>query len=219
MSTDAVFFDFDGVIKDSMEVKSDAFAMIFSDFGEEVSSKVRSHHEANGGMSRYKKIPLYLSWAGLSPSNSLIKKYIGRFSRLVKQQVIDCEWVAGVEEFIYAYNNKIKMFVVTATPQSEIEEILEALEIYGCFIEVVGAPAIKKDAVKELVRKYSVDPQKSVMIGDSMSDFQAASENHVVFVLRKTQLNVSMQTKLDCAMIDNFIDFGEVFLGESVFGV
>ena len=190
MSTDAVFFDFDGVIKDSMEVKSDAFAMIFSDFGEEVSSKVRSHHEANGGMSRYKKIPLYLSWAGLSPSNSLIKKYIGRFSRLVKQQVIDCEWVAGVEEFIY-----------------------------GCFIEVVGAPAIKKDAVKELVRKYSVDPQKSVMIGDSMSDFQAASENHVVFVLRKTQLNVSMQTKLDCAMIDNFIDFGEVFLGESVFGV
>ena len=207
------------MIKDSMEVKSDAFAMIFSDFGEEVSSKVRSHHEANGGMSRYKKIPLYLSWAGLSPSNSLIKKYIGRFSRLVKQQVIDCEWVAGVEEFIYAYNNKIKMFVVTATPQSEIEEILEALEIYGCLIEVVGAPAIKKDAVKELVRKYSVDPQKSVMIGDSMSDFQAASENHVVFVLRKTQLNVSMQTKLDCAMIDNFIDFGEVFLGESVFGV
>ena len=57
-----VFWDFDGVIKDSVGVKSDAFESIFLPFGRDVAAKVREHHEKNGGVSRHKKIPLYLAW-------------------------------------------------------------------------------------------------------------------------------------------------------------
>ena len=44
------------------------------------------------------------------------------------------------------------------------------------------------------------------MIGDSCSDYEAAKENNVFFVFRKTDLNKKLQKKLKCQMIENFID-------------
>jgi len=46
------FWDFDGVIKESVEVKTQAYFSLFELFGPGVASKVRKHHIANGGMSR-----------------------------------------------------------------------------------------------------------------------------------------------------------------------
>ncbi len=43
----SVFIDFDGVIKDSVEAKSDVFEQIFLPFGNNIAKRVRSHHEAN----------------------------------------------------------------------------------------------------------------------------------------------------------------------------
>lgn len=50
-----VFWDFDGVIKESVEIKTIAFIGLFEEFGSEVYNRVREHHIANGGMSRLKK--------------------------------------------------------------------------------------------------------------------------------------------------------------------
>ena len=59
-----IFWDFDGVIKDSVEIKSNAYEDLFLQWGELVSDKVRDHHRLNGGMSRFDKIPLYLRKLG-----------------------------------------------------------------------------------------------------------------------------------------------------------
>ena len=51
-----IFWDFDGVIKESLEVKSNAFFKLFEKFGHDIASKVRNHHEDNvnylGGSGR-----------------------------------------------------------------------------------------------------------------------------------------------------------------------
>ena len=60
-----LFWDFDGVIKDSVDVKTCAFVSLFKNFGSEVLNQVVEHHEANGGVSRFEKMPLYLDWAGV----------------------------------------------------------------------------------------------------------------------------------------------------------
>ena len=96
-----VFWDFDGVIKDSVEVKSAAFEKLFASFGRDVVKKVRSHHEANGGMSRFDKLPIYIKWSGQPVSQALIDEYSQRFSVLVKQHVIESEWVPGVVDYLY----------------------------------------------------------------------------------------------------------------------
>ena len=56
---DVIFWDFDGVIKESVQVKAEAYVALFSGHGIEVQQKVREHHLQHGGMSRYEKIFLY----------------------------------------------------------------------------------------------------------------------------------------------------------------
>ena len=79
-----IFWDFDGVIKESVEVKSDAFEQLFKSFGSKVAKKIRSHHEKNGGISRFDKLPIYLSWAGQDYSQTMVDMYSEKFSKLVK---------------------------------------------------------------------------------------------------------------------------------------
>ena len=102
----AIIFDFDGVISESVKIKSDAFALLYADYSNNIIKKVVSHHEANGGVSRFKKIPLYLDWAGESVNPFKVREFCDRFSKLVQQAVIDSPWVPGVKEYL---NLTIKM--------------------------------------------------------------------------------------------------------------
>ena len=54
-----IIFDFDGVIVESVKVKSNAFSELYKQFGKDVVQKVIRHHEANGGVSRFEKIKYY----------------------------------------------------------------------------------------------------------------------------------------------------------------
>jgi phosphoglycolate phosphatase-like HAD superfamily hydrolase len=199
-----LFWDFDGVIKDSVEVKSNAFEQLFELYGKEVSQRVRNHHEMNGGISRFDKLPVYLEWSGQSSSPSLVEEYSDAYSRLVKQNVINSDWVPGVIEYIELNSKNQVFFLVTATPQKEIEEILNALKLSQYFHKVFGAPTTKTIAIKNLLAQYSIRPDQSLMIGDTSSDLDAASINQVPFVLRRTNLNKYLQETLTCKMIEDF---------------
>ena len=48
-------FDFDGVIVDSVNIKTEAFAEIYKPYGQKIVDRVINHHISNGGMSRFKK--------------------------------------------------------------------------------------------------------------------------------------------------------------------
>ncbi|MEE9509964.1 MAG: HAD hydrolase-like protein [Candidatus Bathyarchaeia archaeon] len=55
MKYQAFFFDFDGVLADSVEVKTRAFAKLFESYGPEIQARVVEHHRKNGGMTRKDK--------------------------------------------------------------------------------------------------------------------------------------------------------------------
>jgi phosphoglycolate phosphatase-like HAD superfamily hydrolase len=200
-----IFWDFDGVIKESVGVKSDAFEKLFLPFGEGVAKKIRRHHEENGGMSRFDKFPIYLGWTEQSQTQKNIDRYAEKFSLLVKKKVVNSEWVAGVLDYLYKYHNRQQFFLITATPQKEIEEILSSLSIKSYFKEVIGSPTKKKDGVRLLLDRYMIAPDQAVMVGDSSSDYRAAIENKVPFILRNTNLNKKLQSQLNFKMIINFL--------------
>jgi phosphoglycolate phosphatase-like HAD superfamily hydrolase len=196
-----VFWDFDGVIKDSVEVKSDAFEQLFLPFGKDIAKKVRIHHEENGGISRFDKLPIYLDWAGQTLSAQLIDEYSGKFSLLVKQKVIDSKWMNGVLEYLQENYQRQQFFLVTATPQKEIEEILAQLKIAGYFKQVIGSPVSKVNALKLLLNKYEIDRKQAIMIGDSLHDFESAKDGRIPFALFMTKLNKDLQGSLNCTII------------------
>lgn len=190
-----VFWDFDGVIKDSVAVKTVGFEQLFLPYGKELAERVRRHHEAHGGVSRYEKIPIYLEWAGETVSAARVQDFCEGFARLVQQAVIDAPWVAGVREYLLAQHSRQCFVLVTATPQEEIQQILQALNIAHCFNRVFGAPASKTGSVRELLRELKCPPEWAVLVGDSEMDLKAAQENGVPFLLRCTVHNQTLQER------------------------
>ena len=184
-----VFWDFDGVIKDSIEVKTQAFVQLFQPFGTAVAERVRDHHEANGGMSRFDKLPLYLQWAGETTNQSLVTEFCDRFSQLVFQGVIESPWVPGVESYIRNNTYQQRFFLISATPQIELVQILHALNLSECFVEIFGAPAKKKDAIRVTLAANGLSPQDCLMIGDALADLEAAQANQVPFMFRCHESN------------------------------
>jgi phosphoglycolate phosphatase-like HAD superfamily hydrolase len=188
-----IFWDFDGVIKDSVRVKSKGYEKLFLPFGEELVKQVSQHHEAHGGISRYDKIPLYLGWAGEPADTGQVKEFCDRFSILVKQAVIDSPWVPGVLGYLRSYHKHQCFIMITGTPQEEIEQILKALKISDYFREVHGAPKEKAVVVNDVLKRLKFSPEQALVIGDSETDLEAAKENNVSFLLRRTPANFKLQ--------------------------
>ena len=57
----AVVFDFDGVLAESVDVKTRAYALLFQDEGGDVVRQVVDFHLKNGGVSRFEKFRCYYS--------------------------------------------------------------------------------------------------------------------------------------------------------------
>lgn len=205
-SYEQVFWDFDGVIKDSVTVKSDAFEQLFLPFGNELGARVRAHHEEHSGVSRFDKIPVYLGWAGEVNDEATVQEYSLRFSQMVKSKVIDSAWIPGVHEYLLRNADRQQFSLVTATPHNEILEILAALNLASVFRQVFGAPTSKKDGIASVLKESGAEPSNAVMIGDARSDYEAAMSNGIGFVLRRTITNAGLQRDLVCPMIDDFLN-------------
>ena len=203
---EVIFWDFDGVIKDSVGVKSTAFERLFSDYGQNIVDRIRRHHERNGGVSRFEKILLYLSWSNEVVTSKKVQEFCNRFSLMVKQSVIDSPWVDGFSEFIERHHKAKKHILVTATPIEEIEEILQSLNIRHFFYKIYGAPNTKSDAINETLRGLKIKPKHAIMLGDSESDYKAAKDNNMLFFLRGTELNKNLQAACKDWIFKDFIN-------------
>lgn len=183
-SIKTIFFDFDGVIADSVDIKTKAFAKLFEGYGEEVVKKVVEHHLNHGGVSRYDKFRYYYQ-------NLLSKKItddeIGtldkKFSEIVFNEVLKAPFIEGVIDFFnLCYEKKKAMFIVSATPQKEIEKIVKARGIDRYFREVVGSPPTKDENLTYLIKQYDIDPLKAVYFGDSPNDLEVAQKHLISFI-------------------------------------
>ena len=188
-----IFFDFDGVIKESVNVKTQAFKSLFNNFGNDLKDRIEEHHLSNGGISRYLKIPIYLKWAGIEVNQNIVDKYADNFSSLVVNAVIHSSWVEGSLEYLKSNKKRQRFILVTATPDKEIDMILSELKIKNYFCDVFGSSVNKIKAISLSLDKYQISRKNAVMIGDSSSDMEAAIGNSVDFILRSSSYNKSLQ--------------------------
>ncbi|MDD5423154.1 MAG: HAD hydrolase-like protein [Candidatus Omnitrophica bacterium] len=181
----AVFFDFDGVIVESVDIKTAAFAKVFKGEGDEVVQKVIDYHVRNTGVSRYDKFKyIYKEILSRPLTDAKFGELCDNFAAIVLDEVIKAPYVKGALEFLKDSVKQYKYFIVSATPQDEIEGIVRARGISGFFEKAYGAPTKKADAVREALDSYKIKPREAAYIGDAMSDYAAAKENSVNFIAR-----------------------------------
>lgn len=188
----AIFFDFDGVIKDTLSIKAHAFAGIFEPIPDHIRSQIIAHHLANPGVSRFEKLPYYLRLAGLDPDSSNVEEYARRLSTRLVDAVISSPWLPGVQQLIKLACTQYDLYVVSSTPHHEINMIVSNLFPPGQFCSVHGSPSKKTDIIAQILadNNYSID--SSIVIGDSSVDQLAASHNNIKFLLVRNRHNRSL---------------------------
>ncbi len=182
---EAVIFDFDGVLVESVDVKTKAFAKLFEGYGTDVVRKVVDFHLANGGMTRYDKFRYYYSEVLREPlSEAKMQELSDHFSQLVVEQVIAAPYVAGAREFLDRHSGTLDLFVVSATPEEEIRYIVARRGMQGYFKGVYGAPRTKLGLTRGVLEENGYRPEGVLFVGDATSDFEAARDTGCAFVGR-----------------------------------
>ena len=204
-----IFFDFDGVIADQVNVKTEAFAKLYKPFGEDVVRKVIVHHKANGGMSRYEKFKLYhKQFLGIELNDKDINKLAEQFSLIVKQGVIESPEVKGAHDFLKKYRKKFNMFIITGTPTEESIAICKVRGIYDCFEGIYGSPQKKDYWSNYILTHYHYKPEDTIFVGDALADYRAAKNTNLTFYLREYEENIHLFEDIkEIVRFKNFEDF------------
>ena len=180
----AVVLDFDGVIVESLDVKAEAFAILFAEHREHVEAIVRLHRE-NGGMSRYEKFRIiYRDYLQRPLDPATMAALDLRFSSLVRDRVIAAPFVPGAHEFLQSMSGRMPLYVVSATPQEEIEAIIGARGLEAFFKAVHGSPTPKGEWLARIVVREGGDPRSIVFVGDGRADLEGARHVGTRFVGR-----------------------------------
>jgi HAD superfamily hydrolase (TIGR01549 family) len=184
MRYQAVFFDFDGVILDTVDVKTDAFASMFHKYGPEVEQAVVDYHLAHGGVSRFEKFKYYYSELLKKPIVDEELNQLGRqFNKLVLEKVLAAPFIPGALETLKELQEKgVPSFVVSGTPDEEIKFIVQRRKLSDYFLEVHGSPRTKSEIVAELLQRYGYAAEECLFIGDAMTDYDTAVKSNVNFL-------------------------------------
>jgi HAD superfamily hydrolase (TIGR01549 family) len=179
----AIIFDFDGVISNSVNVKTDAFAKLYEQYGDEVVNSVVEHHIVNGGMSRFEKFEIYhKKFLGIDLTKEELTILSEKFSSLVINKVVNAPYISGAYSFITNYFNKYQFFIISATPQNEMRAILQMKKIDSYFIKVLGSPAQKDYNIKLILNDFKLGVSEVCYIGDSINDYNAALSTGIKFI-------------------------------------
>lgn len=185
-----IIFDFDGVIAESIDIKTNAFAEIYNEYGSNVVEKVIKHHNEHGGISRYEKFRYYHeTFLKKTLKEREVLSLANQFSKLIIDKVIDAPYVPGVLNFIIDNYKRYKLFISTGTPSHEIKQILTGRDILHYFIKVYGSPDKKENHIMEISNKYKIEFNEMVFIGDAKTDLDAAKKFGVKFLLRLHENN------------------------------
>lgn len=200
----AIIFDFDGVLVESVDIKTKAFAKLFEYEENVIIKEIVDYHLKNTGVSRFDKFRYIYKEILKKPLTDVdFQNLCNRFSLLVVDEVVDAPFVKGAKEFLENYSSIYDCYVASATPQEEMEKIVKRRQMSRYFKGIYGAPKKKADVVRTILFTYDLKPDNVIYIGDAISDYEAAKENNVAFIVRITHNNNLLFKTVNCTKIQD----------------
>jgi len=179
----AIIFDFDGVILDSVDVKTEAFKQLYTTYGFDVVEKVAKYHLENGGISRFEKFKYFhKTFLNINISEEELVKLGEDFSKLVFKKVCESRYIPGAYEFLEFSNKKYLTFICTGTPETEINKILSYKNLDKMFNDIYGSPSSKTDIINRIMIKNNLKSNEIIFIGDAMTDYNASKNTNLNFI-------------------------------------
>jgi HAD superfamily hydrolase (TIGR01549 family) len=178
-----IIFDFDGVILDSVPVKTEAFRKLFEDFPSNKVNQLIEYHIENGGVSRYMKIKYFFeNILNQSISKEDIQSYAKKYSELTKEELTNSRYtIKDTLNFIKDNYKKYKMHIASGADENDLKYICDKLDLTKYFLSINGSPMVKTKIVKNILNDYNYKKEETILIGDSINDYEAANINNIKF--------------------------------------
>lgn len=181
----AIVFDFDGVIVESNDVKTEAFRDVFARFPEHADAMMAYHH-ANVSASRFAKFDhLIVERLGRESDPALRAELAAEYSRRTIDRVAGVPLVEGAREMLDEFSPRLPLYLASVTPQEDLDIVLERRGLRSYFRIAYGCPPwTKPGAVADVIARERCAPDEIVLIGDSPGDRAAAQQTGVEFIAR-----------------------------------
>jgi phosphoglycolate phosphatase-like HAD superfamily hydrolase len=182
MALELIVFDCDGVILESLDIKTRAFYRVGLEYGQEAADRLVMHHRMHGGVSRYEKFAwLYDNFVGRAITEAEKKALNEKFVAIALEEITRCDLVPGMRESLDAWQGRVPMYVASGAPREELVFILERRGLAPYFKGIFGHPPHKGALLRSIVETEGADPRKTVMVGDSFTDLRAAENAGTLF--------------------------------------
>lgn len=182
MSIKCLVFDCDGVILDSVPVKTRAFARLVEPYGPEARDKFVLYHSMHGGVSRYLKFAWFFKEflnREISPEESA--EWGRKFESLALDEVRKCDLIPGALATLKRWQGILPMYVCSGAPKAEVALVLGERGLDKYFNGIFGSPPVKSLLLADIIKDVAVLPEETLMVGDAVTDRDAAANNDTQF--------------------------------------
>lgn len=182
---ETILWDFDGVILDSMRIKGDGFVELLQEY--DVSgatiNKLEEYHYSHGGVSRFDKIRYFFEeLLEENISEKKVEKLANQFGEIMEKKLYDESNLIGeTVDFLNNNYQKYSFHIVSGAENTELNLLCRYFNLSPLFISINGSPIRKNTLVENIINKYSYDQDKTILIGDSITDYEAAKANGIKF--------------------------------------
>lgn len=170
-------FDCDGVLLDSVPVKTRAFARLARPYGQAAEDMFVMYHARHGGVSRYRKFAWFFEQVlhrEITPEES--EAWGRKFVEYALEEVRACPMISGAMQVLENWHGRLPMYVCSGAPREELELILRERGLARFFKGVFGSPPAKAQLLRDIASlEKGLAPDEFVMVGDAATDEDAAS--------------------------------------------
>lgn len=180
----AVFWDFDGVLLDSMRIKEEGFAYAVREYPSEAIQQLTQWHRQNGGKSRYEKFRYFFTEIlGQPVCEKKVSDFCNDFSKYCSSKLRDrSKLIEPTNRLCAEHSEMIKMHVVSAADEIELKKICDYLDVTKYFRSIHGSPASKVELIRIVLDLNGYAAENVWMVGDAINDYEAAKANNVRFM-------------------------------------
>ena len=178
-----IFWDFDGVILNSQNIRAYGFRKIFEGFDSDSVERLIEYHFKNGGISRFHKIEYFFKEIlGRDITQDRIEDYASEFSEIMKRELFNKKFIiTDTLAFIKENYKNYNFYITSGAEHNELNLLCDKLELRQYFISIHGSPTLKEIILANLLKENAYKPSECVLIGDSYKDYKAASANGINF--------------------------------------
>ena len=201
---DLIIFDCDGVILDANILKIDAMKNALIDSGIALceAEQCAKFFAENFGKSRFYHVDYFVEHLikiKESEFEDFKKSLLTAYSLQCKTLYLSANITPFINELLI--KNKAIKYVASGSEQQELRDVFKHRQLDSYFKEILGSPEKKVNHVTNIVNRHP--KLNAVMIGDAVSDLEAAKANNIDFIFYSPFSNVDA-TMRELCLSDNY---------------